>query len=369
MKLSKIVDAVNAKSFGETDWTYDDIYQYFQEAIAAINGEVEEIRRLPSAPNVSEDDPYYSIAAYNTLSDTHILNYIVTYIVVAMDNAQLAVTSRTQTYATQLAKYKQQLIADLYKWMPLRGDSNVYFDLEYKGVETKRIPNVGNVWYDEDEGGILSCNASNDNPPKYNTNPSIGVHCENPYGYLVPRDPNQRILEGKYYYNYVFVPYDSFRKFYDPVGVRVLIEGHNIEYSAVPYTTIEILDVKSITNSKGSNIDFNGKTIINVSVATPTSDSQPVPKAYVDNLVGALQTAVDSLVGTDVASFATQLNQLSTTFNNFISGTSADDVINTLSEIQASITNLQSAVNNRTTDAQVRAIIDDMFADISEEEF
>ena len=286
MLLSKIVDAVNAKSFGETNWTYDDIYPYFAQAISEVNGELEDFRRIESAPDISESSPYYSIAAYNALPDTHLLNYIVTYITVAMDNAQLAVTSRTQSYATQLAKYKQQLIADLYKWMPLRDNSNVYFDLEHDGRDTRRLPVVGRCWYSEDEGGKLSCNPSSDG--NYQTNPSLGVHCENPYGYLVPRDTTQKILKGTYYYDYIFVPYEAFRPYYDPVGVRVAITGYDILYTSIPYTTIEHLDVKHITNSSGDtisiddNINMNNKTISNVNVNTPTLDTHPATKGYVD---------------------------------------------------------------------------------------
>lgn len=268
MLLSKIVDAVNAKSFGETSWTYDDIYPYFAQAISEVNGELEDFRRIDAAPQISESSPYYNIAAYNALPDTHILNYVVTYITVAMDNAQLAVTSRTQSYATQLAKYKQQLIADLYKWMPLRDNSNVYFDLEHDGRDVRRLPVVGRCWYSEDEGGKLSCNPSSDG--NYQTNPSLGVHCENPYGYLVPRDTTQKILKGTYYYDYIFVPYEAFRPYYDPVGVKIAITGYDILYTSIPYTTIEHLDVKHITNSSGDtisiddNIDMNNRQISNV---------------------------------------------------------------------------------------------------------
>ena len=365
MLLSKIVDAVNAKSFGETSWTYSDIKPYFAQAIAEINGEVEAFRRIDAAPDVSEDTPYYSIAAYNAIPDTHILNYVVTFIVVAMDNAQLAVTSRTQSYASQLAKYKQQLIADLYKWMPLRDSSNVYFDLEHDGKNTNRIPEVGRCWYSEDEGGMLSCRASAGGT--YATNPTIGVHCENPYGYLVPRDPSQRILEGEYYYNYVFVPFAAFREHYDPVGVRVAIKGYDIPYTDITYTSIEHLNVKHITNTSDidngtividKDINMSNKTIGNVKVTMTNDPNSPATKAYVD----ALQTAIDALVGTDITTFASQFEQLKNSYNTFMSGSSADDVINTLSEIQASLA-------NKVTASEVRSIIDSMFRDISEVEF
>ena len=84
MKLTKIVDAVNAKSFGETNWTYSDIYPYFSQAITEINGELDNFRQIENAPDVTEDTPYYNIASYSAIPDTHILNYVVTYIVVAI---------------------------------------------------------------------------------------------------------------------------------------------------------------------------------------------------------------------------------------------------------------------------------------------
>lgn len=228
MKLSEIVSAVNAKSFGETSWTYDEILPYFQQAISEINGELEAFRQLPAPPTASESDSFYDIMAYNAISDVHIINYVVTYITVAMDNAQLANTSRTQTYASQLSKYKEQLISDLYKWMPIKSNSNIYFDLDNEGPKLK-IPNVGKVWYDETAGGMLSANE--DVSGKYQTLPTTNVFAENPYGVLVPEDQTQRVLLGEYYYNYIFIPYEDFRQYYNPVRVKVLIKGYNIPYT------------------------------------------------------------------------------------------------------------------------------------------
>jgi len=227
MKLSKIVDAVNAKSFGETNWTYDDIYPYFQEAISEINGEIELFRNIAAAPDISESDSGYANAEYTMLSDTHILNYIVTYIVVAMDNAQLAVTSRTQTYASQLAKYKQQLISDLYKWMPLTHKSNNFFDLEYSPNDYK-LPNPGKVWYDESFGKLSS--RKNILTGEHMKVPTTGVKAENPYGYLVPAKPDEEIKEGLHRYKYIFIPFDDFRSYYRPVEVFIEMRGYDVDF-------------------------------------------------------------------------------------------------------------------------------------------
>lgn len=240
MKLSKIVQAVNAKSFGETSWTYDEILPYFQQAISELNGELEAFRQLPVPDDVSESDTFYDIKTYTALPDTHILNYVVTYIVVAMDNAQLANTSRTQTYASQLNKYKEQLISDLYRWMPITANSNIYFDLDGRDHKTN-IPNVGKVWYDEDAGGMLSANE--DSSGKYQTLPITNVFAENPYGTLVPENTGQRVLLGDHYYNYIFIPYDDFRQYYNPVRVQVLIKGYNIPYRIVHNNGRLVMDI------------------------------------------------------------------------------------------------------------------------------
>lgn len=227
MKLNKIVSAVNAKSFGETNWTYDDIYPYFQEAISEINGEVEPFRNIANAPDISESDEGYSNAEYTMLSDTHILNYIVTYIVVAMDNAALAVTSRTQTYSSQLTKYKRQLISDLYKWMPLRQQSNNYFDLEATRHITE-IPNPGKVWYDESYGKLSS--RASILTGLHMTVPTTGLRSENPYGYLVPAKPDEEIKEGLHKYKYIFIPFDEFIKYYKPVEVFIDLRGYDVDF-------------------------------------------------------------------------------------------------------------------------------------------
>ena len=87
MILSNIVKLVNAKSFGETTYTYEEIYPYFLEAVNAINGDIDSHRHIPEPPPVSEYSESYGTLSYTALSDMHIANFIVTYIVVAMDNA------------------------------------------------------------------------------------------------------------------------------------------------------------------------------------------------------------------------------------------------------------------------------------------
>lgn len=254
MKLSKIVDAVNAKSFGETSWTYTDIYPFFQQAISEINGELEAFRHISDAPTISETDEGYDVAEYTMLSDMHINNYIVTYITVAMDNAQLATTSRTQTYSAQLNRYKQQLISDLYKWMPIRTQSNLYFDLESgPHPQIKDIPNVGKVWYDESTYGKLSCNESSTGLRM--KVPSYGVKSENPYGYLEPEDPNEEIKEGLNHYTYKFTPFDGFIDYYKPRYIQVSIRGYNI-----PYTEPQVVDVTDVGTISDQSVTLTTQT-------------------------------------------------------------------------------------------------------------
>ena len=177
MLLSKIVDLVNAKSFGETDYSYSDILPYFLDAVEAINSEVDSHRAIALPPAISESDAAYAITSYRGVSDNYISTYIVTAITVAMDSAALAVTNRTQTYAAQLNVYKRNLISELYKWMPITTDPNVYYDMssgyapsanpmfdwwanDNHSNNSRKTPEVGNVWYDEFEGGQLTYNTS-----------------------------------------------------------------------------------------------------------------------------------------------------------------------------------------------------------------
>lgn len=234
MLLSDIVKRVNAKSFGETNYTYDDIYPYFQEAIDNINSTLEVYRQLPEAPITSEAYANYKTMDYGFLSDTHIGNYIVTYIVVAMDNASLSVTTRTQTYASQLEQYRRQLISDLYKYMPITVNSGSSFDLSGDRPRLG-IPNV-KAWYNETIGGILSSNGD--------VVPINGVRSSNPYGALVPYDKNQKILEGTYLYDYVFIPNKDFRKYYKNILVPVSITGYDIPYNV----KVDITQVNDIGN-------------------------------------------------------------------------------------------------------------------------
>lgn len=223
MLLSDLVKYVNAKSFGETHYTYSDIYPYFQEAINALNSSMDIHRHIADAPVITEDLVAYENAAYTAISDMHISNYIVTYIVVAMDNASLSVTSRTQTYATQLNQYRQRLISDLYKFMPITSNTNVYFDLS--GDSHKRnVPNAKAI-YNEKIGGPLSGNGDKI--------PTVGVVCDNPYGKLVPKCPEQTIKVGTYNYEYVFIPNNHFRQYYCNALVLVTITGYDIPYDPV----------------------------------------------------------------------------------------------------------------------------------------
>lgn len=221
MLLSEIVKYVNAKSFGETSYTYDDIYPYFQEAINSLNVELDSHRRIPDAPVITEDIASYNNTAYTAISDMHISNYIVTYIVVAMDNASLSITSRTQTYASQLSQYKQRLISELYKFMPITSSPNVYFDFT-GGASNRNVPNV-KIIYDEKIGGALSCNGD--------VVPTYGIVADNPYGTIEPADSTVKIKKGVNLYDYIFTPSSHFRQFYSSVKVPVAITGYDIEYT------------------------------------------------------------------------------------------------------------------------------------------
>lgn len=233
MLLSDLVKYVNAKSFGETHYTYSDILPYFQEAINSLNASMDIHRHIAEAPVITEDLVAYSNAAYTAISDMHISNYIVTYIVVAMDNASLSVTSRTQTYATQLNQYKQQLISDLYRFMPITSSSNIYFDLEGSS-NTKHTPNVKAI-YNEKIGGVLCGNGDKI--------PTQGVICDNPYGKIVPKNPEQRVAVGTYSYEYIFIPNAHFRQYYHNVLVPVVLTGYDISYDPVENTVGMVYDL------------------------------------------------------------------------------------------------------------------------------
>jgi len=139
------------------------------------------------------------------------------------------------------------------------------------------------------------------------------------------------------------------------------------------------LNIISLGNSNGDeidlndNLDANNHYITNVNVNAPTSDNNPTTKKYVDDIISSLQSAINTLIGTDIATFATEFEQLKTSFNTFMNSSSADDVINTLSEIQNSLTNINNRLGNMytkaQTDAKIVEIVDNMFADISEVEF
>lgn len=238
MLLSNIVKLVNAKSFGETTYTYDDIYPYFQEALNSLNGQLDTHRRIPDAP-VVYDEALYDTMSYDWLQDMHISNYIVTYIVVAMDNASLAVTDRTETYASQLNTFRQQLIADLYKWMPLlNSEASAAFDLtgQSRGYHLKE-PNV-RIWYDERIGGKLSAHGD--------VAPTRGVRWDNPYGTVVlhPDAVDYKLKLGPNSIPYIFIPDPYFRKYYSKLIITVTVYGHNIEYNPSIYETT-LIDVKT----------------------------------------------------------------------------------------------------------------------------
>lgn len=234
MLLTDIVKRVNAKSFGETDYDYEDIYPYFQEAIDSLNSQLDVHRRIADAP-VVYDMSQYETMEYSFLQDIYINNYIVTFIVVAMDNASLSVTSRTQTYAAQLEKFKAQTISDLYKWMPVKTiGGHGAFDLTGRPDRTELgVPEV-KVWYDERMGGKLSCYGA--------VAPTKGIRWDNPYGTVVlhPKYEGYKLKLGPNHIPYVFIPNDYFKQYYRNTVAYATVYGHNIEYAPGTYENITI---------------------------------------------------------------------------------------------------------------------------------
>lgn len=225
MLLSEIVNRVNSKSFGETTYTYTEIYPYFQQAIDNLNSQMDMYRHIPNAPIISEADPDFEKSDYQFLSDMHINNYLVTYIVVAMDNASLSSTSRTQVYATQLEAYTKRTLADLYSYMPVNGRaSNLYFDFSGNKMSHLNEPTV-KIWYDEYIGGKLSC--LGDKAPNVE-----GIRWDNPYGFVIlsPNFRNYKIKEGLNEIEYIFLPNDYFKNYYSGKRVIVPIIGYLIDY-------------------------------------------------------------------------------------------------------------------------------------------
>jgi hypothetical protein len=234
MLLLDIVKRVNAKSFGETDYDYDDIYPYFQEAIDSLNSQLDVHRRIADAP-VVYDTALYKSMEYSFLQDIYINNYIVTFIVVAMDNASLSVTSRTQTYAAQLEKFKAQTISDLYKWMPVKTiGGHGAFDLTGRpGRNELGVPEV-KVWYDEKIGGKLSCYGA--------VAPTRGIRWDNPYGTVIlhPKYEGYKLKLGPNKIPYIFIPNDYFKQYYKETLVYAIVHGHNVEYIPGTYENITL---------------------------------------------------------------------------------------------------------------------------------
>lgn len=229
MLLYKIVNKVNSKSFGETTYTYEDIQPYFQEAIDNLNSQLDSYRHIPDAPVLDRPDDVFK-TEYSFLSDMHINTYVVTYIVVAMDNASLAVTSRTSAYNAQLTNYTQRIIGDLYKFMPVNGAStNSYFDVGYSNRSCLNKPNV-RIWYNESVGGKLSAYGG--------TAPNLtGIQWDNPYGTVVisPKYKDYKLKEGINEIVYIFYPNTYFSQFYEPKAVLVPIVGYRISHIPPTY--------------------------------------------------------------------------------------------------------------------------------------
>lgn len=99
---------------------------------------------------------------------------------------------------------------------------------------------------------------------------------------------------------------------------------------------------------------------------------------------------LDSLVNSDLNSWITSMNTLKSQFEDFMSGTSSDNIINTLSELRAELatkaaktyvdsqdntvsgsidTKIATFLSSNDFKNKVKEIVDEMFADISEVEY
>jgi hypothetical protein len=233
MLISKLVQRVNAKTYGETMYSYEDIYSSFCDAIADVNAELEYYRRLADPPSVEEYESYPNTCDYSFLPDQLVESYIVTAIVVNLDIAQLAITERTQIYQNNLERYKKRVIEYLYELVPALGRFTNSFSLGRPGEHNDK-PSIkcSVVQHSPDyvllEGTPLTA-------PHIKTLLSV----DNPYGDFLPiKDDKdiQRLKAGTNIYKYVFIPNSYFVNIYKPVGKL-------IKFSAVSLDDLGIYDV------------------------------------------------------------------------------------------------------------------------------
>lgn len=238
MLITSIVKLVNQKSAGETEYSYEELYPFLQGAIDSLNSDLKNAARaIDDFPYPDDPNNINVVLHYDGLPDKHIRTYVVTYTVVAMDQAELSATSRTQYYATELRKYTEDLKSDLYKLMPVTHTAsyNSSFDMTGSRQEyiTTSIPTLGKIFYDNSYGKIANGKAITE---LLNTDKSFtGVRCDNIYGKfyydyniikrsvgkdkVVPTTFSTSIKS----YPFIFVPRKEFLNYYNPVIVWIPI--------------------------------------------------------------------------------------------------------------------------------------------------
>jgi len=157
-------------------------------------------------------------------------------------------------------------------------------------------------------------------------------------------------------------------------------DGVGMTYNQYKSLMAYLANISDYVNTlKNLKADLNNENqVINAGMINATNSVNVNGKAvttkdYVDNAIASLRGIVDSLLGEDITSFVSEFNSLKNNFNNFMTSSSADSVVNTLSEIQTSLNNINTSLSNIYTksqaDARVAEIINNTFADVSEEEF
>ena len=118
-----------------------------------------------------------------------------------------------------------------------------------------------------------------------------------------------------------------------------------------------LLDNKADKTTTYTKDDVDGKLALKQNVTIPTITIAGVNYTNLEQAIGALndyaktiEQVVGSITGSDTSivtrltQLETNLSNLNTAWNNFISGTSADNIINTLSEIQDKLSDIDDEI-------------------------
>lgn len=177
------------------------------------------------------------------------------------------------------------------------------------------------------------------------------------------------------------------------VALRQLINGGEGEFSfaSVDSGALKIggVDISTLFAAKAGSAtqDFKVKDL--------TYYKNNTPQSLISKLDG-IQDLLDSLVNSDLNSWIASMNALKAQFESFMTETSADNIINTLSEIRdqilatsSDLTDFKNTLSNIFTHTNfskiavadngkinvanlksaIETVVDDMFADISEVEY